>query len=180
LWLPALIAAAGVFVASSVIHMLLPYHRTDYEIVPDEDQVMAALRKFSIPPGDYLVPCPRTPQQMRSQEFVEKRKQGPVAVMTVLQSGAPSMSKNLVNWFVYCVIVSLFVAYLASQALPRGVSFATAFHFTGLFTFGCHALGLWPQSIWYGHAWSTTFKSTVDSLVYAVVTGAAFGWLWPS
>ena len=46
LWLPILVAAVLVFVASSIIHMFLPYHRTDYGKVPDEDAVMDAMRGF--------------------------------------------------------------------------------------------------------------------------------------
>ncbi len=30
LWLPILLSAVIVFVASSILHMLLPYHRSDY------------------------------------------------------------------------------------------------------------------------------------------------------
>ena len=30
LWLPILVAAVIVFVASSILHMVLPYHRSDY------------------------------------------------------------------------------------------------------------------------------------------------------
>lgn len=178
--LPAVLAAIGVFIASAVIHMVLPYHRTDYAAVPDEDEVMAALRRFSIPPGDYLMPCAGTPARMQSQEFIEKRTKGPVAVITVMKSGPPSMTMSLVSWFLYTIVVGLFVAYLASLALPAGVSFATVFHFTGLVAFACYAFGLWQLSIWYSRAWSTTLKSTIDSLVYAVITGGAFGWLWPA
>jgi hypothetical protein len=32
---------------------------------------------------------------------------------------------------------------------------------------------------WYCRAWSTTLKATIDGLIYAVVTGAILGWLWP-
>jgi hypothetical protein len=39
--------------------------------------------------------------------------------------------------------------------------------------------GLWQNSIWWNRKWSTTVKSTVDGLVYALLTGGTFGWLWP-
>ena len=44
LWLPILLSAVFVFVASSIMHMLLPYHRSDYSQLPDEDKILAALR----------------------------------------------------------------------------------------------------------------------------------------
>ena len=42
LWLPILLSAVIVFVASSIIHMVLPFHRKDYRPVPSEDGVMDA------------------------------------------------------------------------------------------------------------------------------------------
>ena len=56
LWLPVLLAAVIVFVASSIIHMVLGYHRTDFGKVADEDGVMAALRTFTWC-GDIQAPC---------------------------------------------------------------------------------------------------------------------------
>ena len=58
LWLPIVLSAVIVFVASSIMHMVLPYHRGDLRKVPKEDEVMEALRKFNIPPGDYGLPHP--------------------------------------------------------------------------------------------------------------------------
>ena len=34
LWLPILLSAVVVFVASNVIHMVLGYHRSDYDQLP--------------------------------------------------------------------------------------------------------------------------------------------------
>ena len=38
LWLPILVSAVLVFVASSVIHMATPWHAGDYRSVPDADR----------------------------------------------------------------------------------------------------------------------------------------------
>ena len=83
-----------VFVASSIIHMFLTYHRSDFGKVPDEDQVMDSLRKVGIPPGDYVIPCPDSPEEMKSSDFVEKSTKGPVAFMTVIPSGPPAMGAS--------------------------------------------------------------------------------------
>jgi hypothetical protein len=37
LWLPILLAAVGVFVVSSLIHMLFKWHNRDYRKLPNED-----------------------------------------------------------------------------------------------------------------------------------------------
>ena len=55
LWLPIVVSAVLVFVVSSIIHMVLRYHRGDWRAMPNEDGVMEAVRRFGIPPGDYLV-----------------------------------------------------------------------------------------------------------------------------
>lgn len=63
--IPIVLAAVLVFVASSVIHMVLGYHRADYKRVPKENEVQEALRRFNISPNDYLVPCPESAAPMK-------------------------------------------------------------------------------------------------------------------
>src|SRR3990172_4738575 len=99
LWLPILLSAVIVFVVSSIIHMATPWHQSDYPKVPDEDKVMDTLRPLGIPPGDYMIPRPASSKDMRSLEFTEKMKKGPVVIMTVLPSGPARMGKNLIQWF---------------------------------------------------------------------------------
>ena len=77
LWLPILLSAVVVFLASSVIHMMTPWHKGEYPKVPNEDGVMNALRPFAIPPGDYMVPRCENPKEMHTPEFQEKLKKGP-------------------------------------------------------------------------------------------------------
>jgi hypothetical protein len=180
LWLPILVSALFVFVASFVIHMVLPYHRGDYRKVQEESAVQDALRRFGIAPGDYMLPAPSGPQSMRSPEFIEKMTKGPVMLMTVLPSGPPGMARNLVQWFGYCVVVGVFVAYLTGRALPPGSAYLEVFRFAGCTAFIGYALALWQNTIWYRRAWTTTFKSTVDGLIYGMLTAGVFGWLWPA
>jgi hypothetical protein len=179
LWLPMLLSAVIVFVASSVIHMVLPWHKNDYPKVPNEEGVRAALRPLAIPPGDYMVPRPASREEMRDPKFVEKINQGPNLILTVLPSGPWSMGRNLALWFLYSLIVSLFAAYIASRALPRGAGYMQVFRFAGTTAFLGYSAALWQMSIWYRRAWSTTAKATVDGLIYALLTAGTFGWLWP-
>ena len=179
LLLPILLSAVIVFVASSIIHMFTPWHRGDYRWLPEEDRTMDLLRPLNIPPGDYLVPCPRGPEDMRSPAFAEKRKKGPVLVMTVIPGGPMGMGAQLVQWFVYSVVVGIFAAYIAGRALPPGAHYLRVFRFAGATAFVGYALALWQMTIWYRRSWVSTFKSTVDGLVYALLTAGVFGWLWP-
>src|SRR5206468_5689177 len=91
LWLPIVVSAVIVFFLSWLIHMLLPYHRSDMKKLPNEDAAMDALRALNVPPGDYMMPRPDGPAAMRSPEFKAKLTKGPVAMMTVMKSGPPNM-----------------------------------------------------------------------------------------
>jgi hypothetical protein len=178
LWLRILLSAVIVFVASSVIHMASPWHKSDFPKMANEDQVMDALRPLAIPPGDYFFPRPGQREDMRSAAFAEKVKKGPVVLMTVM-SGGMAMGRNLVMWFMYIVVMSAFAAYIAGRALPPGAVYLRVFRFAGATAFIGYSAALWQMSIWYRRAWLTTIKSTVDGLIYASLTAGVFGWLWP-
>lgn len=179
LWLPILLSAVFVFIVSSIIHMLLPYHRKDFKQVPSEDEVMESLRKFNIPPGDYGIPCAGSPEVMRSEAYKEKTIKGPVAFMTVIKSGPPTMGKSLFQWFIYSIVVSIFAAYIASRALGPDCYYLDVFRFVGATAFIGYAVALAQNSIWYRRNWCSTVKSMFDGLIYALVTAGVFGWLWP-
>ncbi|MBI1967870.1 MAG: hypothetical protein HYS40_07755 [Gemmatimonadetes bacterium] len=179
LWLPILLSSVIVFVVSSVIHMFLPWHKNDYPKVPNEDRVRDALRSLAIPPGDYMVPRASSTPEMRSPEFAEKLKQGPVMVLTVIPNGPIPMGKSLALWFLYSLAVGVFAAYVAGRALPVGAEYLKVFRFAGVTAFVGYSVALWQMSIWYRRAWSTTIKATVDGLIYALLTAGTFGWLWP-
>ena len=180
LWLPILLSSVIVFVASTVIHMALPWwHKSDYRKVPNEDRLRDALRPLAVPPGEYMVPRPSNMQEMRSPAFAEKMEKGPVMMLTVIPNGPPSMTKSLVLWFVYSAVVGLFAAYVAGRALPAGAPYLRVFQLVGATAFIAYAAALWQMSIWYHRAWGTTIRSTVDGLAYALLTAGTFGWLWP-
>lgn len=176
---PICLSAVIVFIASSVMHMLLPYHRNDWRQVPNADAVQDALRPFNIPPGDYFLPCPGSPGDMKNPAFLEKLKKGPVLIMTVMANGPTNMGKSLTLWFIYAVLVNLFSAYIASHALQTGATYLAVFRFVGSAAFMGYSFALLQFSIWYHRNWGTTLTSMFDGLVYALLTAGTFGWLWP-
>jgi hypothetical protein len=179
LWLPIVLSAVIVFIVSSVIHMVSPWHKSDYPTMEKEDAVMDALRPLNIPPGDYMVPRPKDMKDMRSSEYLAKLNKGPKIIMTVLPIGMPGMAKNLIGWFVYLIVVNIFAAYVAGRAVGVGAAYLQVFRFVGTVSFVGYTLALWQMTIWYSRSWSTTIKSTVDGLIYALLTAGTFGWLWP-
>jgi hypothetical protein len=179
LWLPILLSSVIVFIVSSIIHMISPWHKSDYPKLAEEDKVMDALRPLNIPPGDYLIPRPSSMKDMRSPEFVEKMKKGPIMMFTIWTHGQAQMGMTFVLWFLYSAVVGLFAAYIAGRALPIGATYLHVFRFAGATAFLAYSAALWQLSIWYHRAWGITVKATIDGLIYALLTAGVFGWLWP-
>ncbi len=179
LWLPILLSAVAVFIISSLIHMFLGYHNTDFKKLPSEDQVMDNLSKFNIPPGDYMMPHSSSGKEKNTQEFKDKLNKGPVAFATIFPTGQITMGTSLALWFIYCVIVGIFAAYISGHALGPRAGFLGVFKFAGVTAFAGYSLALLQNSIWYKRNWTATFKSMFDGLIYALFTAGIFGWLWP-
>ena len=180
LWLPILVSAVFVFVLSSIIHMLLGYHKSDFKKVPNEDEAMEVLRRGGIKPGDYFIPFAGSTKVMGSPEYIEKTKAGPVAFMSVMPSGPPVMTSRLMQWFIYSIVVGIMAAYIAGSALGPEAKYLEVFRFAGAVAFVGYSIALLQNSIWYGRSWTTTFKSMFDGLLYSLVTAGTFGWLWPA
>src|SRR5205085_6975877 len=106
LWLPTLLSAIAVFVLSFVMHMLLPWHKSDYPNLPNETAALDAIRSLGIPPGEYMAPKPASREAMRSPEFAERMRVGPVFILNVMPGGSISMGRPLAMWFIYAVIVN--------------------------------------------------------------------------
>jgi hypothetical protein len=179
LWLPILGSAVLCFIVSSILHMVTKWHAADYRPVPNEAAFRDAVRPLAIPPGDYMVPRAGSTDEMRSPEFKEKMKSGPVMMFTMYPNDSMAMGRSLGLWFVHLVIVSIFAAYIAGRALPAGAHYLNVFRFAGATAFFSHAAALWPMWIWYRRDLGTTIRSTIDGLLYALLTAGMFGWLWP-
>jgi hypothetical protein len=180
LWLPILLSTVFVFFASAILNMVLRFwHAPDYHGFSNEDEVGAAIRKGNAGPGMYMLPyC--TPDAMKKPETQEKFKTGPVGMVALRQPGSMSMGASLGQWFVFCLLVAFFCAGLAAHALSAGAGSKLVFHTAGLAALLGYAFGPIPNAIWWGHPWSVTIKHVIDGLIYAVITGATFAWLWPA
>jgi len=178
LWLPILLSAVAVFLASWVMHVLLTYHNKDVRQLPNEEQVMNAVRGGNLTPGVYVFPYCASPKEMQSPAMVEKYKRGPVGLLTALRSGPPEMTTNLVQWFVFGLGVSLFVAYVTSRTVAPAAEYLAVFRVAGTIAFLGYAGAEAQNSIWRGQPWGTTVRNSVDGLVYALLTAGFFGWLW--
>ncbi|HET7676102.1 MAG TPA: hypothetical protein VFL54_11315 [Gammaproteobacteria bacterium] len=178
LWLPTLLSAVGVFIASSILHMVLKFwHMPDYKALPNEDVVRNALRSAGAAPGLYVTPYCRM-EDMKKPEMAEKYRQGPVGMLILRRPGEMKMGPNLIQWFIFCLIVSVFCAYVASSVMVAGTPLRQVFRVVATIGFMAYAFAAIPMSIWWGQPWKVTIKDAIDGLIYGLVTGALFAWLW--
>ncbi len=178
LWLPIVLSAVIVFVASSIMHMVLPYHRSDYNGLPDEDKIRAVLRAANLKRGLYIFPfC--THKDMKSPALIEKYKEGPVGFLNIMPSGPPAMPKFLGQWVLFCLVVGFFTAYITAHTVAAGANYLVVFRVAGATAFMAYGLGHLSDGIWKGQMWSSVIKEVFDGLVYGLLTAGVFGWLWP-
>jgi hypothetical protein len=179
LWLPILLSAVIVFVASSVIHMVMPIHKGDYRKLPDEDRVLEALQSAGVSAGrGYRFPY-ANPKEMKLPETIEKFKRGPSGMLTVMPSCVPAIGKYLGQWFIYCVTVSIFTAYLTGRTRPPSTDYLEVFRVAGATAFLAYSWAQFQDAIWRGQSWGVTLKHVIDGLIYGLLTAGTFGWLWP-
>jgi hypothetical protein len=180
LWIPVLVSAVAVFVASSVVHMVLKYHKADYRPLSNESEVADAIRKGNPGPGLYVLPHCADMSQMKDPAVIAKYEKGPVGLVALLPNGAPNMGKLLGQWFGFCLLLSFAIGYVARHTLEKGADGLSVMRVTGAIAFIGYGMSSIIDSIWHGVPWSNTVRALIDAAIYAVVTGLAFRLLWPS
>jgi hypothetical protein len=176
-WLPIVISAVVVFLLSWIIHVLLPWHKSDLKKLPNEGPILDALRPFNIPPGDYMAPACESMADMKTAAHQEKLNRGPIFMATFRPAGCPRIGRSLAFWFIYCLIVTYFAAYVGAHALshPVGVHPHDR-RLIALTAFLGYSAALWQSSIWFGRSIAANLRATIDGLLYAAVTAAIFGY----
>jgi hypothetical protein len=179
LWMPIVVSAVFVFIALAIIHGMLGWHKRDMTALPGEARVMETLRSLNVRPGEYRFPYGNTVAEMEAPEFVEKMNQGPVGVMSISPSGEIDMGKLMGQWFVYSLIVAAITAYITGQSRRPGAPFLDVLRLSGSVAFCCYVVAHWQNWIWWSKGARFTLTYSVDGFIYAAITGATFGWLWP-
>lgn len=180
LWIPVVVSAVVVFVASSILHMVLKYHRADYKRLPSEDAVRDALGRADLAPGLYMTPFCDNMKELEQPAMKAKFEKGPVAIITMRPKGMTSMGKYLGLWFGFTVLVSFTAAYVARYTLHPGEAAMRVAQIVGAVAFAGYGLSQITDSIWKSQPWSNTARALMDALIYALLTGATFSLLWPS
>lgn len=182
LWLPILLSAAAVWIISAVVWMALPHHKGDFIGLPDEDGFMEYLRTSGIKPGNYGFPDVRDHARMKSEKVQKAWEHGPVGHLSLWRTPL-TMGDKMVATFIVYLVVSALIGYLTRVALPpaagAGVPFARVFQVSATAGILAYCFAFIPNAIWWGSYRRTIVANFLDGIVYGVITGALFAWLWP-
>jgi hypothetical protein len=176
LWLPILISAAAVWIASFLVWSVLPLHKNDFKSLPDEPAFTAALRGLNIPAGNYGFPDCKGSNR-KDPEFVKRWKEGPSGMLNIWPP--ISMGRNMVLTFVVYLVMSLLVAYIGSLALARGADKASAFRLLGAAGVLGYGFSFLPQGIWFAWGRRALIQGLLDGIAYGLITGGVFALMWP-
>ena len=179
LWMPILVSAVIVFIASFLAWVVSPHHKSDWKRLPDEEAVRAALNKEKLGPGQYLVPYATDQKDMQDVGYLKRCSEGPVGILTLKQPGPPAMGGSIAMSFVYYIIVSTAVAYVTGRTLAPGTDYMHVFQIAGTVAMLTYGGAFFQAAIWFGRPWGPTLKEVGDAVVYGLLTAGVFGWLWP-
>ena len=175
LWLPILIAALLIWIVSALIWTVLPWHKSEFSGIADEEGARAALKGLS--PGFYNVPHCIDQKALKDPVMQQKFADGPLAFVTILPNGLPPMGRNMALSFLHGVFVAILCAYFVSRTAGADASYLAVFRIAGTVTWIAYGAAFIQDSIWFGRPWSITLKTFFDALIYALLVGGVFGWL---
>jgi len=177
-WLPIIVSAVVVFIASSLAWMVLPHHKADVRALPDEAELTAVLEKLKLPPGTYMWPNCEDAREMSSEAFQARFEAGPWGSINILPD-KPNMGKNLAGVFLFYLVLSVLVAYVTGEAREPGAGFAPVFQIAATVAIIGYCFGSIPNAIFFGKPLRFMVTDFVDGLVYGILTGIVFAALWP-
>ena len=104
---------------------------------------------------------------------------GPAVAFITVRPSDFNMGATMYLWFLYSLVVSVFAGYIAGVAFGPGTEYLRIMQVAGCVAFVGYAMGAPQQSIWWGQGWGRTARNMIDGLLYGLLTGGTFGWLWP-
>ena len=179
LWLPIVVSGVVVFFMSALAWTVMPHHKKDWQALPNEDAVLAAMRAKPPAPGQYAMPFMSDPKLRDDPAMKERVAKGPNGYLTVIPTGSPAMGPMMAKSLVYNLIVSALVAYVAWHSLRSGAVYLEVFRIAGSTAMMSYILAVVPESIWFGRPWGAFRMQLIDGIAYGLVTAGIFGWLWP-
>lgn len=179
LWLPILIATVCVFFASSIIWMLLPYHKPDIKAIPNEAEFDEAINKLGIAPGFYMYPNCQNAKDMKSEAFKARWKSGPWGTINVM-GHQPNFAMNLLKTFIAYGLITVMVAYISGMALGPGADYMNVFRVVATAGILGHCMGALAGSFFLGTPTRFIVTCFIDGVIFALITAGVFASMWPA
>jgi Na+-transporting NADH:ubiquinone oxidoreductase subunit NqrB len=184
LWLPIVLATVAMFIASALLWTAGPHHKKEHGGVPDEDALIAVLRKANLQPGVYAFPFVAPEMRgdkAKAETWGKKWAEGPAGMLTIVPKGPMNMGKMMGQSIVFYLVVNIFLGALGAHAIrfDGHATFRHVYGIIGLATFMSYFFATTSLCIWFGRPWKSQWLQIVDGLIYAAATGAIFAWLWP-
>ena len=178
LWLPIVLSAVAVWIASALGWMLIGHHHQDWSKLPDEERVITAIRSFNLPPGNYGFPHFGR-KECNTPEAKKKWEEGPVGLLNVW--GKVNMGRNMVLTVIVCLIISTVIAYLGAAAeLHKEQGFGKLFQVLGTAGVLGYTFATLPGDIWFQKYPRAILMGVIDGVVFGLISGAIFAALWPA
>jgi hypothetical protein len=205
LWLPILLSGVGVWIASAVAWMAIGHHTKDRDAIPGggEQEFMDTITRMNIPPGNYGFPdfcqhhnLPPEERRKAMKALYDKHPQGLLRVWAPVNMGA-----NMLFTFLFYLVTSTVIAYLGWAALGHSHGAASGlaptlpvaetgsaagngvfwkvFQITGTAGILAYCFASFPGDLWFQTKRRAMLMNWIDGVVFGLITGAIFAWLWP-
>lgn len=178
LWLPILVSAVAVWVASALAWTALGHHKKDMqELTPQaEEELKQVLSRHGVTPGVYGYPNFNS-FKGKSKEEVAAMMTRPMGILRVWRG--MGMAGPMVFGFVWSLIIGVLIAYIGHPVLPKGTEFAKVMQVLGTAGVLAYAFGGVVNDVWFQESKRAMVLCFIDGVVYGLITGAIFAWLWP-
>lgn len=195
LWLPILVSGVGVWIASFIAWMAIGHHKKDRDAIPDgrEQEFMDTITRLNIRPGNYGFPdfcqhdaLPRKERMDALKALYDRHPQG------LLRVWAPTnMGLNMLLTFLFYLVTSAVIGSLAWAALPHGAAIVLpegasgssiwwkVFQVVGTAGILAYCFATFPHDVWFQKKRRAMAMDWIDGIVFGLITGAIFAWMWP-
>ena len=177
LWLPIVATTLGTHIASTIAWIVSPHHKPDVQKFPAEDALNQLIREHNVGPGAYMFPGVDY-EDMKNPETVARYEAGPYGMVVVWNR--PDMGKNIALTLTFFFISAVFIGYVSSLALEPGAPFLKVFQVAGTVGIMAFCFGAIPNDIWFRRPHRWLFTNLMDGIVYGLIAGAVFAFLWPA
>ncbi len=178
LWLPIIVSAVLLQIASTLLWAVLPWHKPDVNPLPDQAAFDGAVNPLNIKPGFYLSPTTHDMQEYKSEGFQKRYSDGPWMSLNVFP-GKPNMGKNMALTFVVFLVACAVIGYILSAAVPAGAEYLHVFRVAGACGVLAFVFGGLPNDIWFAKPTRWCVTGLIDAVIYAVLAAGAFAAFWP-